>query len=199
MKNYTLEDIEWTQYWSEESESGKHKVLLIGDSISVGYRSEVNRLLDDDVSVAAYSTSKAVDNPWFAAELEMNVRQHDFKYDIVTLNNGLHGFHLSLEGYEAGMRALIAKVQSLLPQAKLYLVLSTPVTEYQKPEVLAEKNRIALERNETVRRLAAEFALPVIDLYSVVVGKPELSAGDGYHYNSKGYHALAEAIVGAIR
>lgn len=199
MKNYTLENVEWTQYWTEEAESGKRRVLMIGDSISVGYRSEVNRLLDDDVSITAYSTSKAVDNPWFAAELEMNVRQHDFTYDIVTLNNGLHGFHLSLEGYEAGMRALIAKVQSLLPQAKLYLVLSTPVTEYQKPEVLAEKNQIVLARNETVRRLAEELALPTIDLYDVVCGKPELSAGDGYHYNGEGYRALAEAIVGAIR
>lgn len=199
MKDYTLENIEWTQYWTEDSESGKHRVLMIGDSISVGYRSEVNKLLGDDLSITAYSTSKAVDNPWFAEELAVNIRQHAFTYDIVTLNNGLHGFHLSTEAYEAGMRSLIGAVQSMLPEAKLYLVLSTPITEYEKTDMLSEKNQVVTARNEVVVRLAGELGLPVIDLYSAVLGKAEVRSTDGYHYNGAGYQLLAAEIVRAIR
>ena len=199
MKDYTLENIEWTQYWTEDSESGKHRVLMIGDSISVGYRSEVNKLLGDDLSITAYSTSKAVDNPWFAEELAVNIRQHAFTYDIVTLNSGIHGFHLSTEAYEAGMRSLIGAVQSLLPEAKLYLVLSTPITEYEKTDTLSEKNQVVTARNEVVIRLAGELGLPVIDLYSAVLGKAEVRSTDGYHYNGAGYQLLAAEIVRAIR
>lgn len=198
MKDYTLENIEWTQYWTEDTQSGKHKVLMIGDSISVGYRSEVNKLLGDDLSITAYSTSKAVDNPWFAKELALNIEQHDFSYDIVTLNNGLHGFHLSTEAYEAGMRSLIGAVQALLPAAKLYLVLSTPITEYEKPDTLSEKNQAVIERNEAVLRLADELGLPVIDLYSAVLGNAEVKSTDGYHYNGAGYQLLAAEIVRTI-
>lgn len=198
MNDYTLENIEWTQYWTEDTQSGKHKVLMIGDSISVGYRSEVNKLLGDDMSITAYSTSKAVDNPWFAKELALNIEQHAFSYDIITLNNGLHGFHLSTEAYEAGMRDLISAVQSLLPASKLYLVLSTPITEYEKTDMLSEKNQLVVARNEVVLRLANELGLPVIDLYSAVLGNTEVRSADGYHYNGAGYQLLAAEIVRTI-
>lgn len=195
MNNYTLEHIEWTQYWAEECTSDKHRVLMIGDSISVGYRSEVNRQLPDTLSIAAHSTSKAVDNPWFTEEIAMNIRQHAFAYDIVTFNNGLHGFHLNAAEYEAGMRAAADALRKLLPEAKLYLVLSTPITENGKPDTLSEKNGIVTERNAVVTRIAEELGLPVIDLYSTVLGKAELRSADGYHYNGEGYRILAEEIV----
>ena len=198
MQEYTLEAIEWTQYWAEECTKDKTSVLMIGDSISVGYRSEVNRLLSDSMSIAAYSTSKAIDNPWFEEELSIVVRQHNFNYDTVTLNNGLHGFHLTTEAYEAGMRALIKTVQNLLPFSKLYLVLSTPITENGNPDILSDKNHIVIERNAAVTRIAAELHLPVIDLYNAVLGKAVLSNGDGYHYNEEGYQVLAAEIARAV-
>jgi len=195
MKNYTLENIEWTQYWTEDAESGKNKVLMIGDSISAGYRSIVNELLDDSLSITAYSTSKAVDNPWFTSELELNVKQGGFNYSIVTLNNGLHGFHLNTEEYEKGMRRLISAVQAILPDAKLYLVLSTPITKYAERDKLDEKNQTVIERNNVVLRIAEELNLPVIDLYSTVLGEAELREDDGYHYNHAGYRKIAAKIV----
>lgn len=198
MKNYTLENIEWTQYWTEDAESGKSKVLMIGDSISAGYRSIVNELLDDSLSITAYSTSKAVDNPWFTSELELNVKQGGFNYSIVTLNNGLHGFHLNTAEYEKGMRRLISAVQAILPDAKLYLVLSTPITKYAERDKLDEKNQTVIERNNVVLRIADELNLPVIDLYSTVLGEAELREDDGYHYNHAGYKKIAAKIVEEI-
>ena len=47
-----LERIEWTNYWREDSQ-GKERVLLIGDSITAGYRSIVHKLLDGKLCVSA--------------------------------------------------------------------------------------------------------------------------------------------------
>ena len=88
-----LEEIEWTQYWVEDTRRDKKRVLLIGDSISVGYRSEVHKRLNGEAYVTAISTSKALDNPVLIREIDFYARAEDFEYEAIQFNNGLHGDH----------------------------------------------------------------------------------------------------------
>ena len=46
-----LERIEWTNTWRENARDDVPRVLLIGDSITQGYRSIVNRMLEGKIRV----------------------------------------------------------------------------------------------------------------------------------------------------
>jgi lysophospholipase L1-like esterase len=40
--------------------------------------------------------------------------------------------------------------------------------------------------------------IPVNDLYSLMLGRPELSCGDGCHYNQDGINVQAEKVAAVI-
>jgi len=77
---------------------------------------------------------------------------------------------------------------------------STPVTVPGDPSTLdEEKNTIVLRRNALAADIMQDYDIPTNDLYSVVAGRPQLSTGDGYHYNAEGYALLGESVVRALR
>ena len=194
-----LEEIEWTQYWAEDTRRDKKRVLLIGDSISVGYRSEVHKLLNGDAYVSAISTSKGIDNPNLIREIDFYAHAEEFEYEAIHFNNGLHGFHLDDEGYREGYERVIAYFHEQYPSVKLILALSTPVTVVGDAGTFSDENDIVLRRNRIVCELAEKYGLEVNDLYACVAGRAELSAGDGYHYKAEGYQVLSKQIVALLR
>ncbi|MBQ8310097.1 MAG: SGNH/GDSL hydrolase family protein [Clostridia bacterium] len=193
-----LESIEWTQYWSEDTRRDKKRVLLIGDSISVGYRSEVHKRLGGDAYVTAISTSKGIDNPNLIREIDLYAHAENFEYGAIHFNNGLHGFHLDDNGYRAGYEQVILYFKEHYAGVRLILALSTPVTVNKHPETFSEMNDIVLRRNRIVCELAKKYGLEVNDLYACVADRAELSAGDGYHYKNEGYECLAEQIASVL-
>ena len=194
-----LEEIEWTQYWVEDTRRDKKRVLLIGDSISVGYRSEVHKRLGGEAYVTAISTSKALDNPVLIREIDFYARAEDFEYEAIQFNNGLHGDHLDDVGYREGYEKVILYFQENYPSIPLILALSTPVTVNGDPATLAPLNDVVLRRNQIVRELAEKYGLLVNDLYECVIGQTELFAGDGYHYKKPGYEKMSEQIVALLK
>lgn len=194
-----LETIEWTQYWVEDTARDRKRVLLIGDSISVGYRSAVHSRIKDRYYVSAISTSKAVDNPNFVKEIDFLAREEEFEYEIVHFNNGLHGFHLSDADYEKGYDAAVKSLRAAFPNARLMLALSTPIADPEDPSAYDEKNAVVLRRNRVVEKIAAKYGLEVNDLYSVADAHPECrNPHDGYHYRQQGYDFLADQIASVL-
>ena len=193
-----LERIEWTNTWREDCTSGAPRVLLIGDSITNGYKSVVHRLLEGRAGVTAYATSKAIDNPFLWEELLLLAKQENMQYAAIQVNNGLHFGSLSVEEYEKCYTELVEKLRRAFPTTPIALALSTPITKKGDPSIYAEENAAVLEKNAAVLRIAEKFSLPVRDLYAAVEGKVSLFAGDGYHYNGEGYEVLGRAVADGI-
>lgn len=193
-----LEAIEWTQYWSENCGADLPRILLIGDSISVGYRSPVYQRMKEKFNVTTVSTSKAIDNCHFLPEIRFLAEEEGFDYRAVHFNNGLHGWHLSTEEYRDCYRRAIEFLLEAFPGVPLILASSTPMTVGGHPEEFAERNALVLERNAVVAALAAEYSLPVDDLYGAAVGHTEYPSGDGVHFNGAGYEALADSVAASV-
>lgn len=193
-----LEDIEWTQYWAENNSRSLPRILLIGDSISVGYRRPVYERISDSLCAVTVSTSKALDNSSFFGEIKFIAREEGFDYSAVHFNNGLHGFHLSTaeyaELYEKAVRLLIEE----FPDAAKVLATSTPYTSGGDNLSFDEKNDIVKARNEVVFSVAEKYGLTVDDLYSVTVGNPGIKCGDGVHFHDEGYEILADSVVSSV-
>lgn len=187
-----LETYEWDNLWFEHTEITKNpRVLIIGDSISCGYRRIVNEMLEGRVQADGLGTSKAADNPHFRDALRYVFSQQS-RCDAILINNGLHGWHLSDDGeYRTEYARLIAFLRSEKPEAKLVMMLTTPVADGERNARVDARNRSALE-------IAREYGLDVIDLNAPLRSRPELLSADGVHLTEAGYRLPAGIIAAAI-
>lgn len=191
-----LERYEWENFWWDEANRSGRRMLFIGDSITAGYRPEVKEMVKDTWFVDMFASSRAVDNPQYLQEI---VRILDlYQYDIIHINNGLHGFHLDAEEYESGYEAVLCKLKECAGKARIILALSTPITEKNDTGKLSQQNDVVLERNRRAALLAEKYAMETEDLYRVIVGNRDVRNPDGFHYVAEGYQILAREIVKTI-
>lgn len=190
-RNLELEELEWDNVWWEQtSDHTTARVLYIGDSISCGTRHIATKCSDGKLLFDGFGTSKAVDNPYFAASLDIFAKQQKTR-KIVIFNNGLHGWHLEdaaeyKEYYEKQVQFMLEEFK----ETPLALVLTTCIE--------GERNDRVIIRNNCVREIAEKYHLPIIDLYEVSVKYVHLRSNDGVHFTEEGYHKLAHKILSAI-
>ena len=183
-----LETYEWDNVWWEHAdEQGVPRALYIGDSISCAARISANAMSGKNMYFDGFGTSKALDNPYFAPSVELFAKQQGERA-VVLFNNGLHGWHLSVdeyaEHYEKTVRFLLEEYKG----TPLVLVMTTFV-------INEERNARVIERNKKVSMIAEKYGLDVVDLYSVSQDVSEHIKPDGVHFTADGYGAFAEALL----
>ena len=193
-----LERIEWTDVWvMNANQDAGPRVLLVGDSIVKGYYDNVEKALGEKVSCARYATSLFLSNPDYLSELSVLLKRYQF--DVIHINNGLHGWDYSEEEYKAGLIELLAVIQQCVPEAKIVWCMTTPVRIAKDvSNIDAEQNDRVIERNRIATEIMNEHGIPVNDLYAAVIDHPEYFAEDGVHFNGKGQAAQGEQVAKSI-
>lgn len=191
----TREKIEWCRFWWEEAtDASLPRVLLIGDSIAESYSAAVRQALKGKAHVDLLATSKCIRDAGFANETAYALE--GYGHAIVHFNNGLHGVHLTNEDYAAALREYVSLLRRLAPKAALVWASSTPKTTKDKGYPLDEqRNSQVVARNVAAASIMAAEGIAINDLYSAVVGKAELSAGDSVHYNAAGREFLGKVVA----
>lgn len=193
-----LEKIEWTDIWVMDANATEHpRVLLVGDSIVKGYYGAVEERLSGKAACARYATSLFLSNPDYLAELSLLLKRYDF--DVIHINNGLHGWEYSEEEYRQGLNNLLARIQQDAPRAKCIWCMTTPVRSSEDLSRFdADQNDRVIERNKIAAEIMNAAGIPVNDLYEAVKDHPEYIAKDGVHYNAKGQTAQAKQVAEQI-
>ncbi len=192
------EPIEWCQmYWFNTETKHLPRILLIGDSIVVGHRAAVAKRMEGLAVVGGFSTAKIVGDPAFYRELQLAMA--DYPVDFIYFNNGLHGLDCSDEYYRHGLEELIQFLRTNT-RARLIWRSSTPITEDGHPEKLSDSlNPVVIRRNQIAEELMKQYHIPADDLYTPMLGHPEYSAGDGFHYQTAGIEAQADHIAVTLK
>ena len=187
------------------------KILLLGDSISIGYREFVKAAFSG-VAEVVYPT----ENGRFAANLLR--RLYDYKTELqlsdevslVHWNAGLwddlilpDGKHQTpLAHYTENIDRICNTLKILFPNAKYIFATSTPVLEEIYPEKFAyyrRYNRDTQSYNEAARRVAVRHGCTIDDLYSVMANTPREYHSDPTHFNTKeGTQRISEAVIACI-
>jgi lysophospholipase L1-like esterase len=194
----TREAIEWCDVWiSNADKNDLPRVLLIGDSITRGYYSEVEKRLAGKAYVARLATSRFVADPVLLAEVAVVLGSA--KFDIIHFNNGLHGMNgYTEDDYRQHLPELLATIRQHAPKAKLILALSTPMRKPGQLAEFAENNERVKARNRIATELAAKEHISIDDLFSLVEPHQEFWSNDGVHYNGKGTAAEGEQVASEI-
>jgi lysophospholipase L1-like esterase len=182
-------------------------VILIGDSIRMGYRPTVERLLGEQARLWAPEENGGTSTNVLAHLDEWVLSRSP---DILHLNCGLHDIKTEFgatsqaippDQYEANLRQIIGRIVER-GTIQLIWAATTPVNEVwhhtNKPFDRFEADVLAY--NAVARQIVQAYDIPINDLYKVVVdaGRDQHLAPDGVHFSPAGYALLGQAVAGAI-
>ncbi len=184
------------------------RVVLIGDSIRMGYQDVVAQELDTEAQVWG-PTENGGTSANVLAHLDDWVIQR--RPEIVHLNCGLHDLRtdrvskekaVPLVQYAENIDRIFGRIQRQT-DATLIWASTTPVNEKwhtrEKPFDRYEADVVAY--NRAAREAAERMGVPVNDLLEVVMraGRDRLLSPDGVHFTKEGSALLGKEVAAAIR
>lgn len=181
------------------------KILIYGDSISMGYRRLfIPEMLKQEAYVFHCVHFVGGDVPKQAL-IEM---AGHYKFDAIVFNNGLHSLSwtpdkVSDQLVHDRMRDLAKCFKTGAPQAEVFYLMTTPHTA-PKPandkmvDQLGDKNDVVVRLNTISGQVMKEEKIEIIDVYSILAEKLELASGDGYHWSSTAYEIIAREISAKV-
>jgi|688.fasta_scaffold106866_2 acyl-CoA thioesterase-1 len=193
-----------------EDVAGLPRVLLIGDSISIGYTLDVRAMLKGKANVHRIPTnggptSNGIENvaKWIEGS----------KWDVIHFNFGLHdlvfmgpdgarlvdpalpGAHhqVSLADYEKNLTTIVHQLKAT--GAKVIWCNTTPVT----PGTPGRKSDESVMFNETAAKVMQAAGVPINDLYAHAKAKlAEVQLPQNVHFTPEGSKYLAEKVAAEI-
>ncbi len=175
------------------------RVLLIGDSISMGYTLTVRELLKGKANV-----HRIPDNggPTTTGLKNLDKWLGDGKWDVIHFNWGLHDIkagkdknQVPLEEYEKNLKALVERLKKT--GAKLIWASTTPVPEgklspLRKPGDEAAYNAVAKKIMET-------NGVAIDDLYTFALPRlKKIQVLANVHFTTAGSNELAKEVAKSI-
>lgn len=177
------------------------KVLLIGDSILIGYAPEVRRQLKGKVQVDCLLTGLNIGLKEVVYEQVKRALENG-PYEIVHFNDmGLHGWQperIAKDQYEPLLKAYLDVIRSGAGDAMLIWTATTPITTKELPRKLAPNDSTIAERNVMAARIMAEAQIPVDDLYGLMAPHLDMARGDQFHWTVEGQILQGRQVASVI-
>lgn len=190
----------------------RKKILIIGDSISMGYTPFVKEALSDKADVfhnkgnAQHTgTGKEMLEEWLG----------DTEWDIIVFNWGLWDLcyrhpeskvqgnrdkingavTFTVEQYAANMDTIVTRLKHT--GAKLLFITTTVVPPNEAGRFEGDE----IKYNNAALAIMEKHGIPVHDLYqySIDIHQKYMLGEGNVHYTTEGYKALSESVIEAIR
>ena len=192
-----------------EDVAGLPRVLIIGDSISIGYTLAVREMLAGKANVHRIPTNGG---PTTNGLKGIKGWLGNSKWDVIHFNWGLHdlkyiqedaskradpkapGSHLqvALADYEKNLAELVKTMQAT--GAKLIWCSTTPVPEGSDGRIKGDE----LKYNEAAARVMTAAGISTDDLHAHAAAKPDAQLPANVHYTPEGSRYLAEKVSAVI-
>jgi acyl-CoA thioesterase-1 len=176
------------------------RVLLIGDSISIGYTVAVRDLLKGKANLHRIPVNGG---PTLTGLKELSKWLGTGKWDVIHFNWGLHDLKFMDDGkqqvpladYGKNLRELVKQLKAT--GAKLIWCATTPVPDAElKPP---RKNSDVLAYNAAAKKIMTENSIAIDDLYAFAL--PQLTAIQrpaNVHFSEDGSKVLARQVAASI-
>ena len=182
------------------------KVVLVGDSIRMGYAPFVAKLLEGKATVVS-AKPNGEDSSNVLKNLDEWVINE--KPAVVHLNAGLHDLKLTDKGhqvplgdYEKNLNTILDRIRKET-KATIVFATTTPIIDKLHAERKAGFDRIEADvqkYNAAAVSVMKQAGVPIDDLHALVEtrGRDKVMGPDGTHYTQEGYEILAAAVTESI-
>lgn len=174
-----------------------YQVMLLGDSLRMGYQPVVRKMLEGKAEV----NGPEENGRWAGYTL------NSFRFwipsmpapDIIHWNNGLWdlgddynlGRPFSLpEEYESALERMITVIGKIYPKAKIIMATTMPTDNPDSSDIEGY--------NEILKAVAKRHGIPVNDLFPIAKQNPSLIGPDHIHLTDEGYDTVAKQVVSMI-
>lgn len=200
------------------AEENQPRVLILGDSISIGYTPEVARLLADEAVVRRPMKGKGAENcqgtTYGVAQIDRWLAADGGEWDVIHFNFGLHDMkrvhpetkqssldpnhprQADVETYARQLGEIVAKLKRT--KAKLIFATTTPVP----PGGVKPHRDVAdpVRYNAAAKKLLAGEGVAVNDLYSFALARQKkIQRPVNVHFTAEGSKLLGQEVANAIR
>lgn len=209
-----VSDIEFQKKWNVNYDNDIPNVLLIGDSISIGYTNDVRTFLIGKANVMRYMNLDG-EKPVNCRDTRFGLQNIDewlgkIKWDIIHFNWGLHDLcyrdpdsnrdkvkgtiSVSLEDYERNIEQLVIKLKDT--GAKLIWANTTIVPDGEPGRFAGDE----IKYNDTAVMVLKKHGVQINDLYSLTKEFPPsfFTAPGNVHFSKEGYTMLARQVAKKI-
>lgn len=192
--------------------AGLPRVLIIGDSISIGYQVPLREALKGKANVHRPATNcgpttRGVEQieQWLGSD-----NSEKGKWDVIHFNFGLHDVRhfddqakatdadkghrqVSEADYEKNLETLVARMKKT--GAKLIFALTTPVPANSAGRVPGDEVRY----NDIARRIMQKHGVAIDDLYTFALPRlAEIQLPANVHFKPEGSKQLADQVAASI-
>lgn len=190
-----------------EDKPGLPRVLLIGDSISIGYTVPVRRLLEGKANVHRAPTNCG---PTTRGLQLLDKWLGDGKWDVIHFNWGLHDLkymddkgrlvavekghqQVPIAQYEKNLEELVKRLKKT--GAKLIWASTTPVPEGAAGRTKGDEVRY----NAVAKKTMEKHGVAIDDLYAAALPRlAKIQRPRNVHFTPQGSEFLAERVVASI-
>lgn len=192
-----------------EDVAGLPRVVLIGDSISIGYTIPTRELLAGVANVHRIPVNgSSTDVGLKSLDAWLATGGTDKKWDVIHFNWGLHDLKhwkdgkLDLAGpqvndlaaYEKNLREIVARLKKT--GAKLIFATTTPVPEGSAGRVAGDE----VKYNEVAVRIMKTEGVQIDDLHALATAKlAEIQRPQNVHFTDAGSKVLATQVAAEIK
>ncbi len=175
------------------------RVMLLGDSISIGYTLATRKSLQGKANVHRPAANCGDTNRGLA---ELEKWLGDGKWDVIHFNWGLHDLkrmdgknhQVPIEQYEKNMAELVKRLKKT--GAKLIWCSTTPVPEGCSPP---RSNEDVLAYNAVAKKIMEKNGVEIDDLYAFALKQlDKIQRPANVHFSPKGSTVLAEQVAASI-
>lgn len=170
------------------------RLLILGDSISIGYTVPVRHALAGKVNVHRAPTNCG---PTAKGIRDLDIWLGSGKWDVIVWNFGIHDQDTDPDLYRKNLEMLLSRLEKT--GAKLVWVRSTPAP----PSSPVYHDAYTDEKCTRVNRIADEVMkqnrIPEVDLYSIL--KPHLNEWqlpNNVHFTEAGYEVMGSEVASAV-
>jgi acyl-CoA thioesterase-1 len=201
----------------DPSKSEKPRVLILGDSISIGYTPFVKEMLKGEAEVvrptrANGRAENCSGTTLGVKEIDRWLKIDGGNWDVIHFNFGLHDLkrqkpdgtasddpndahQADLATYEKNLREIVKHLKAT--KAKLIFATTTPVPKNVSPHRDPED---VVRYNDVARKIAKENDIAIDDLYAFAKPKlSEIQRPENVHFTEEGSKELAKQVAASIR
>lgn len=186
----------------------KKQVLLIGDSIRVGYCDYVKEQLKDIADVY-YPPENCRNTQYIITSLRSWLGLCDpEKIDVIHFNagqwdvahwSGIGDSLTPLQDYGKNIEKIIKIMHLLFPNAKIIFALTTPMNSNASSLINPRTTKEIILYNEKAKAVCKENGIEVNDLFSLCENWGADMYKDYAHFVDKGYQSIAKQVSSIIK
>lgn len=195
------ERIEWLNYWIEDANTDKKRIILLGDSVTRELRKKLNSFMADKYAVDVIAMSYSILDDMAMEEIRHYFTKTTYQYASILYQMGAHhGYHIECAKSCSDAKRFENRTNEILTFLSKYSHHVMTVSATFEREVdpngknILHHNREIAERNEILKRVSEKLDIPYLDL-NKEIDYHEIRHSDWCHFYEECYEHIAEVIL----